>query len=240
MTARPTARPRALALLAAAAAATLGLAGCAAGAETTASGERVDGGTITYAHQQEPACVFGGWIEQAYLSYQVLDSLVSLDEDHKVVPWLAEAWSVSDDGLQWTFKLKPGVKFTDGSDLTAEVVAYNFDHWVNNGGNSTALAWLGGYYESADGGRRPDPAGQPRKALPAPGRQPHAGLLRHPVAAGPRDPHRRGELRGADRLGCVHRRPLGPRAADRPEGATPTTRRRRPTPSTPARPTSTR
>jgi peptide/nickel transport system substrate-binding protein len=41
------------------------------------------------------------------------------------------------------------VKFTDGSDLTAEVVAYNFDHWVNNGGNSTALAWLGGYYESA-------------------------------------------------------------------------------------------
>jgi len=149
MTARPTARPRALALLAAAAAATLGLAGCAAGAETTSSGERVDGGTITYAHQQEPACVFGGWIEQAYLSYNVLDSLVSLDEDHEVVPWLAEAWSVSDDGLQWTFELKPDVKFTDGSDLTAEVVAYNFDHWVNNGGNSTALAWLGGYYESS-------------------------------------------------------------------------------------------
>ena len=46
-------------------------------------------------------------------------------------------------------QLKPDVKFTDGSDLTAEVVAYNFDYWVNNGGNSTALAWLGGYYESA-------------------------------------------------------------------------------------------
>ena len=120
MTARPTARPRALALLAAAAAATLGLAGCAAGAEITATGERIDGGTIVYAHQQEPACVFGGWIEQAYLSYNVLDSLVSLDEDHQVVPWLAETWSASDDGLQWTFELKPGVKFTDGSDLTAE------------------------------------------------------------------------------------------------------------------------
>lgn len=143
-----TTRPRALALLAAGAAASLGLAGCAAGAQTAATGERVDGGTIVYAHQQEPACVFGGWIEQAYLSYNVLDSLVSLDEDHEVVPWLAESWSTSEDGLQWTFELKPDVEFTDGSDLTAEVVAYNFDHWLD-GGNSTAAAWLGGYYESA-------------------------------------------------------------------------------------------
>ena len=96
-----TARPRALALLAAAAAARPSDSRAAPPAsETTGSGERVDGGTIVYAHQQEPACVFGGWIEQAYLSYNVLDSLVSLDENHEVVPWLAEAWSVSDDGLQ--------------------------------------------------------------------------------------------------------------------------------------------
>ena len=145
-----TSRPRALALLAGVAALTVALAGCAADATTSATGERVDGGTIVYAHQQEPACVFGGWIEQAYLSYNVLDSLVSLDENHEVVPWLAEEWTVSDDGLEWLFTLKPGVKFTDGSDLTAAVVAYNFDQWVNDGGNSTALAWLGGYYESSE------------------------------------------------------------------------------------------
>ena len=146
-----TSRPHPIAAIAAAAAALLSLAGCAAtAAESAPAGELVEGGTITYAHQQEPACVFGGWIEQAYLSYNVLDSLVSLDADHEVVPWLAESWSVSDDGLQWTFQLKPDVKFTDGSDLTAEVVAYNFDYWVNQGGNSTAFAWLGGYYESAE------------------------------------------------------------------------------------------
>ncbi|GAA1831484.1 ABC transporter substrate-binding protein [Agromyces salentinus] len=145
-----TPRPHSIAAIVAATAALLALSGCAAtGAEPAPAGELVEGGTITYAHQQEPACVFGGWIEQAYLSYNVLDSLVSLDADHEVVPWLAESWSVSDDGLQWTFELKPDVKFTDGSDLTAEVVAYNFDHWVNQGGNSTAFAWLGGYYESA-------------------------------------------------------------------------------------------
>ncbi|MFF2372358.1 ABC transporter substrate-binding protein [Agromyces sp. NPDC058110] len=142
-------RPVAFAMTAAAAITALGLAGCAT-TPAANGGERVEGGTIVYGHQQEPACVFGGWIEQAYLSYNVLDSLVSLDENHEVVPWLAEEWSVSDDGLHWTFELKPDVKFTDGSDLTAEVVAYNFDYWVNQGGNSTALAWLGGYYESAE------------------------------------------------------------------------------------------
>jgi peptide/nickel transport system substrate-binding protein len=107
--------------------AVLALTACTAAGAETSSGERVDGGTIVYAHQQEAFCVFGGWIEQAYLSYQVLDNLTSLDENREVVPWLATEWSTSEDGLTWTFTLKEGVKFTDGSPLTAEVVAYNFD-----------------------------------------------------------------------------------------------------------------
>lgn len=128
----------------------LALTACAGGTVAPASNaERVDGGTIVYGHQQEPACVFGGWIEQAYLSYQVLDSLVSLNKDHEVEPWLAESWAVSDDQLQWTFTLKPGVEFTDGTPVDAAAIAYNFDYWIA-GGNSTAIAWLGGYYESAE------------------------------------------------------------------------------------------
>jgi peptide/nickel transport system substrate-binding protein len=125
----------------------LGLSACTGAAAS--SGERVEGGTIVYAHQQEPFCVFGGWIEQAYLSYQVLDNLTSLDENHEVVPWLATEWSASDDGLTWTFTLKEGVEFTDGSPLTAEVVAYNFDYWLT-GGNSTAFVWLQDYFVSAE------------------------------------------------------------------------------------------
>lgn len=123
------------------------LTGCVA-AGAAPGGTPVDGGTIVYAHQQEPACVFGGWIEQAYLSYQVLDSLVSLDEDHEVVPWLAESWTTSDDGLSWTFVLKKDVEFTDGTPVDAEAVAFNFDYWVN-GGNSTASVWLLDYFEAA-------------------------------------------------------------------------------------------
>lgn len=130
----------------------LGLTACGGGSGSTpsATGTPVKGGTILYAHQQEPACVFGGWIEQAYISANVLDSLTSLDASAKAVPWLADSWETSSDNLTWTFHLKKGVTFTDGTELTGAVVAYNFDYWVNKGGNGTALAWLGGYYKSAE------------------------------------------------------------------------------------------
>lgn len=148
---RPTSVRRALLPATAAAAALLvALTGCASGAvQPAADAERVEGGTIVYAHQQEPSCIFGGWIEQAYISYQVLDSLFSLDENGEVVPWLADDWAVSDDGLTYTITLKSGVSFTDGTPVDAQAVADNFEYWVN-GGNSTAAVWLGGYYESAE------------------------------------------------------------------------------------------
>ncbi|GAB2508172.1 ABC transporter substrate-binding protein [Paramicrobacterium agarici] len=136
-----------LAALALGAAAMMCLTSCAAAASSAE--QQADGGTLVYAHQQEPPCVFGGWIEQAYLSYQVLDSLTSLDENGNAVAWLAESWTVSDDGLDWTFRLKHGVTFTDGSELTASVIAYNVEYWMA-GGNSTAKVWLDGYYSSAE------------------------------------------------------------------------------------------
>lgn len=142
---------RTLAATAAAAALALALSACNSGsvAVPSADAERVDGGTIVYAHQQEPQCLFGGWIEQAYISYQFLDNLFSLTEDGEAVPWLAEDSTVSEDGLTYTLTLKDGVEFTDGTPVDAEAVAYNFDYWVA-GGNSTAAVWLGGYYESAE------------------------------------------------------------------------------------------
>ncbi|MCC7427004.1 MAG: ABC transporter substrate-binding protein [Alphaproteobacteria bacterium] len=44
----------------------------------------------------------------------------------ELVPWLASGHTVSPDGLTWTFTLRPGIKFHDGSDMTAEDVVYSF------------------------------------------------------------------------------------------------------------------
>lgn len=55
------------------------------------------------------------------------DNLYRYENDPpQIVPWLAASHTVSDDGLIWEFKLKPGVKFHDGSPMTAEDVVYSF------------------------------------------------------------------------------------------------------------------
>lgn len=60
------------------------------------------------------------------------DMLVRLDIDDttRVKPGVAESWEISDDGLTYTFKLKPGIKFASGNPLTAEDVAWSFERAV--------------------------------------------------------------------------------------------------------------
>jgi peptide/nickel transport system substrate-binding protein len=54
------------------------------------------------------------------------DTLVFPNVDGGVDPWLAESWTVSDDGLTYTFTLRQGVMFHDGTELLASDVAYSF------------------------------------------------------------------------------------------------------------------
>jgi peptide/nickel transport system substrate-binding protein len=55
----------------------------------------------------------------------IFDSIVAQDEQQRITPRLAESWRAVDD-TTWEFKLRPGVKFTDGSDFTANDVIYSF------------------------------------------------------------------------------------------------------------------
>ena len=65
------------------------------------------------------------WYSDALI--YIHDRLVSRDYNFGYQPGLAEKWDVSEDGLIWTFYLRKGVKFHDGSELTAEDVKWTFD-----------------------------------------------------------------------------------------------------------------
>jgi 4-phytase/acid phosphatase/peptide/nickel transport system substrate-binding protein len=56
----------------------------------------------------------------------LLETLVGLDDNGKAKPKLAQSWSNSDDFKVWTFKLRPDVKFHDGTPFNAQAVAWNF------------------------------------------------------------------------------------------------------------------
>jgi len=132
----PTRRPSRLrtALIATASASLLLLTACSPGgtAQDESSGEPVSGGTLTYASgDAEPSCLdphVGGNYPQALIATQYLESLVSLDDDGEVIPWLATRWTQSDDGLTWEFSLRDDVSFTDGTPFDAEAVAANIAH----------------------------------------------------------------------------------------------------------------
>lgn len=62
-----------------------------------------------------------------FQSMQVAENLVGVNEIGELIPALATTWSVSNDGLVWTFNLRDGVKFHDGSSLNASIVEYNLN-----------------------------------------------------------------------------------------------------------------
>ncbi|HEX9863079.1 MAG TPA: ABC transporter substrate-binding protein [Candidatus Bathyarchaeia archaeon] len=60
-----------------------------------------------------------------------------------LIPSLATSWTVSDDGLQWTFNLRQGVKYDDNSEFTAEDVKYTFDRGIGIADEDGAFVGIG-------------------------------------------------------------------------------------------------
>ncbi|WP_284727834.1 ABC transporter substrate-binding protein [Sphingomonas psychrolutea] len=71
-------------------------------------------------------------ISTAEVTANTYSKLVNLDmsDTSKVIGELADSWTVSDDGLTYTFKLKPGMKFASGNPITAEDVAFSIERVV--------------------------------------------------------------------------------------------------------------
>lgn len=104
----------------------------AAGFRTAAAQDQqpVPGGVLRVAFSADPAG-FDPAVGPSGMSHvvieQVYSTLMSLDPDAAPYPDLAESYEVTEDGLSYTFKLRQGVKFHDGSELTAEDVKFTFD-----------------------------------------------------------------------------------------------------------------
>jgi peptide/nickel transport system substrate-binding protein len=63
---------------------------------------------------------------------RIVETLVTFPEEStQIVPGLAESWTVSKDGLRYTFKLRKGVSFHDGTPLDAEAVKFSIDRQIN-------------------------------------------------------------------------------------------------------------
>ena len=67
---------------------------------------------------------------EMFAQYFVYENLLTYGENGKLEPCLAESWDISQDGKAYTFHLRKGVKFSDGSDLTADVVKKNYDAFL--------------------------------------------------------------------------------------------------------------
>jgi peptide/nickel transport system substrate-binding protein len=98
-------------------------------AESQAADTPVAGGTLNWVYYPDPgnqlvAINTSSGTGQS-IGPKVFEGLLDFDYDLSPRPQLATEWSVSDDGLAYTFKLRPNVKWHDGKDFTSDDVAFS-------------------------------------------------------------------------------------------------------------------
>jgi peptide/nickel transport system substrate-binding protein len=123
---------RGLVALGMAGALALSLAACGGDSGSDDSG---GGDTLVFGSSADPVILDGAYVsdgESLRAIRQIFEGLVdTAPGSTDIVPKLAESYDASDDGKVWTFKLKEGVKFQDGTDFNAEAVCANFERWYN-------------------------------------------------------------------------------------------------------------
>jgi peptide/nickel transport system substrate-binding protein len=106
----------------------------AAPSRTKAASAPKEGGSITYGLESETA---GGWcpstarlaISGIMVAAAIYDTLTAPNSKNEIVPNLAKSVTHDDTYTKWTITLREGVKFHDGTDLTADAVKQNIEVW---------------------------------------------------------------------------------------------------------------
>lgn len=118
------------------------------------SGTPVKGGSLTYARQAGPVTLNpfyptngNGDIFADTLLYQGLVMPDPTGKTQNIVPAVASSWTVSKNGLTYTFHIRPGIKFSNGQPVTAADVVFSLDYFANPKLDETAV--LSGGFKSA-------------------------------------------------------------------------------------------
>jgi len=155
-------------------AAALGLAACGgsksgstatsgSAAGSTAGGTNTAGFTVQYGSNPEtldPA--LNSAIDGANTIITIFEPLLLINENNEVIGGQAESWETSEDGLTWTFTMRDGLKWSDGTDLNAKDFEYSFKRMVDPNTAApyaeTCLGMIDGFEEAAG---FPDADGNP-------------------------------------------------------------------------------
>ena len=131
--------------------AALALSACLSAAPLLAEDAPSPGGTIVVTYKDDMATLDPA-IGYDWQNWSMINGLFSRLVDYKfgtteIVPSLADSWTISPDGLTYTFKLNPKAKFTNGRKVTAADVKYSIERSVNPKTQGPA----GGFYHSIVG-----------------------------------------------------------------------------------------
>lgn len=109
----------------------LGLVACGSKPQPTTSGNDQPAGEKILSVQigPDPETIdpaLNSAVDGGNMILHLFECLLIVDQDGKLQPGQAESWETSEDGLTWTFHLRDGLKWSDGSDLTAEDFVYSW------------------------------------------------------------------------------------------------------------------
>jgi peptide/nickel transport system substrate-binding protein len=120
-------------------------AGCSGGEEQQGNDNTPK--TVTYVTHSDPMVFWDPaetWAIEIVALQNIYEPLVRIDpmNDNEFIPVLATEWKSSDDGLKWEFKLREGVKFHSGKELTADIAARSLKRTIDLG-KGAAYIWDG-------------------------------------------------------------------------------------------------
>jgi len=110
------------------------------------------GGSLTIAFSQEPDTLdpsVTGLTAVAQIDRNIVDTLVWITPTGQYEPDLATSWKITNGGKTYTFQLRKGVTFTDGTPFNAQAVVYNFDRIMNPATKSISAIGAMGPFQSA-------------------------------------------------------------------------------------------